>query len=135
MSGGIQPIPEIEIEEGQNVTLLRQVLLADRSTYLTQSIVNSITLKVFDEGAEVPTTAISTDTLTLGSTIFDTLQTDARWEKDSTGYNFRHFLDGSSLFTKGGGLYRIEVVIATSSTEDGNIPMIWLVKTRGIYST
>lgn len=56
--------------------------------YMLQADIQSIDLKVFEQGK--PGTVIDTQTLTVSQVVFDTLQTDARWTKDATGYNFRY---------------------------------------------
>jgi len=47
--------------------------------------------------------------LTLGSVLHDTLQTDSLWTADSTGYNFRHEIDVASneAFPKAGVSYQV----------------------------
>lgn len=52
-----------------------------------QADFSQITLKVYEQGK--PAAPIAERTLTIADVIFDALQADARWTKDSTGYNFR----------------------------------------------
>lgn len=81
-----------------------------------QADVTSIVRKVFDLASDTPTTAIATDTLTVANVVFDTLQTDARWTKDSTGYNFRDRIAGTN-FPTGGHTYRVEYFFTGSASE------------------
>jgi hypothetical protein len=52
-----------------------------------QADFQAIDLKVYEQGK--PATLIAQRTLTIADVIFNALQTDARWTKDATGYNFR----------------------------------------------
>ncbi len=74
---------------------------------ITQASLTSIACKIFDLDGATPTTAVDTSTLTVSSVVYDTLQTDARWTTDTTGYNFRH-APAYTIFTTGGHRYRIE---------------------------
>jgi hypothetical protein len=61
---------------------------ASTGDYMLQANIEAIDLKVYEQGK--PGTLIDEQTITPAEVIFDTLQTDARWTKDSTGYNFRY---------------------------------------------
>lgn len=54
--------------------------------------------------------------LTVATVVFDTLQTDARWSVDSTGYNFRDDV-GAAIFAAGSTLYRLEYAFTPASGE------------------
>lgn len=62
---------------------------------LTQAAVSTITYQIFYSDSDTAhTTATS---LTVATVIYDTLQTDAMWTRDITGYNFRHDVDNAVL--------------------------------------
>ena len=83
------PIPEpiigVAIEDG-GATLLARVVGNDAAN-ITQVSLSSITYKVFKKGTTV--NIAENSPLTIADVVFDTLQTDAVWTKDSTGYNFK----------------------------------------------
>lgn len=57
--------------------------------------------------------------LTVASVVFDTLQTDDVWTKDSTGYNFQHQLDvkTNQAFEIAGREYLVVVTLVTSGQD------------------
>ena len=72
-----------------------------------QDDIASITRTIYDLTSDTPTTAIDTTALTVASVMFDTLQTDSRWSKDDTGYNFRDTIDGAE-FPTGNHIYGVK---------------------------
>lgn len=90
---------------------------------VTQASLSSITYKVFDASSTTPYTAIASGTLTIGSVIFDTLQTGAPWTADSTGYNFLWTAPASAFANLSSGLnpdqhtYRVEILFTPTSGE------------------
>ena len=84
---------------------------------LLQANVASIAYQVRDLNLSSTAGAVASSTgLTVASVIFDALQTDNRWTKDATGYNFRHTL-GSSVFATGGHTYRAEYKLTETGGE------------------
>jgi hypothetical protein len=61
--------------------------------------------------------AVALDVADPGSVIFDTLQTDARWTVDSTGFNFAHTIDISenAAFALAGREYLVEYTLTPVS--------------------
>lgn len=95
--------------ERHAVVLMARVTGANR-----QAIVQSSLNKIFYEVWKIPTPQANrlppdyaaygdlsrsrdSTELTIGSVIFDTLQTDARWTVDTTGYNFLVELDAATF--------------------------------------
>lgn len=79
-------------------------IVGNDAAYITQAAITAITRKIY----QLPDrTLVATDSLVVANVVYDSLQTDARWTKDSTGYNFRDPLDAAD-FASGDALYRIE---------------------------
>ena len=76
----------------------------DDAVNITQSTTSAITVAVFKNAN---TTATYTASLTVADVVYDSLQTDSRWSKDSTGYNFRYAVV-ASVFDTGDATYTIE---------------------------
>ena len=96
-----------------SATLLARVAGAN-AVNIVQADIASIkyTVYLLDEDDEDSQTAIVGHidvALTVASIIYNTLQTDARWSKDATGYNFAHVLDVSTdeAFAVAGQSYRV----------------------------
>ena len=77
---------------------------------IVQADVSTITCTVFDAAGS----SVSTPTVTVSTSVFDTLQTDSRWSADSTGYNFR-FDGAASVMTAPGERYRFEFKFTPAS--------------------
>lgn len=96
------------VNEDSSFSVMGRVFVA--GALWTQASVSGITYKVFAtaDGSEV-----ASGTLTVGSVVFDTLQTDGRWDTDVVGYNFRHDNDHQVLTSA--GRYRIEYEVTMSA--------------------
>lgn len=118
---------EVVAFEGSSIQLMARVTGNDGSA-INQATLDSITCKVFDS---ITGSEISTPTVTIADTVFDTLQTDSRWTKDSTGYNFLHALPASAL-VDGSKSYRVEYKFTPASGEAWYV--VFAVKTIEIMS-
>ena len=99
------------IYEDTAITCMARIL-GDDAAAITQSDISSISLSVFKNAS---TTASSGPTaLTVSDVIFDSYQTDARWTKDSTGYNFRYQIPASVPDT-GDATYQCEFKFTPAS--------------------
>ena len=67
---------------------------------VTRADIASVTYSLYSynkySGERIVVTNHDTVSLTVNNVIFDTLQIDALWTVDTTGYNFRHELDVSA---------------------------------------
>lgn len=105
----------VSIYEDSSVVLMARILHTDRNP-IQQADFGSITIKAYDL-ADTSTTTYAA-TLVVADVIFDTLQTDARWTKDSTGYNFRTIAPPTA-FPNGDSTYSVEVKITDSVSAVG----------------
>lgn len=81
--------------------------VASEGKLIKQADVSSISVKAFDEdGTQIG----STQTATISTTIFDTIQTSETWALIPSGGNFRYTCP-TSFFPVGGDTVRVEVLI------------------------
>ncbi len=110
------PSPKIEVDqvfEGQSVTHMARITGNDAAN-ITQASLAGIQLRITDDDDNV----IATRALIISTVVFDTLQTtalDARWTKDSIGYNFKYSTLMADL-PKGDTLYRFEYRFSPGSS-------------------
>jgi len=116
------------IYEDTGVTCMSRIL-GDDAAAITQATTSSIELKTFKN---ISTTATSTTALTVANVVFDSYQTDARWSKDSTGYNFRYAVP-SSVFDDGDATYRLEFKFTPTSGSDYFV--VFQVDTVEVFSS
>jgi len=100
--------------KGGSATCLARIVGHD-ATAITRTDVSSIQYSIYLLAADDPDSrtvvaghdAVAVDKIT---TIFDSLQTDARWTRDDVGYNFRHTIDVTSngAFMLAGRDYLVE---------------------------
>lgn len=67
----------------------------------------SVAVRVYDLDGSDPATSIYSNS-SIGTVFFATLQTDGRWTRDATGYNFRYTFSGTTFEAVGGHRYRFE---------------------------
>ena len=117
------------IWEGGDACLMARVTL--NGANVTQDDLASIARKIFDLDGATPSTAVDEAVSTIASVVFNTLQTDARWSEDETGYNFRDTIGGAE-FPEPNRTYRVEYKLVGAAGE-----IAWLVfelETLGVYS-
>lgn len=105
-------------------------IVGNDAANIVQADITSITLDVYDQSSDTQT--VTDEALTVASVVFDTLQTDARWTVDATGYNFRHTAEAAK-FPTGGSRYRLEYNFNPASGE--NFIMVAEITAKSIRAT
>lgn len=125
-----QPIQsESEFWEGTDPGFLcAMVVGADFSQILQADIVGNISVRVWDLSrdkslVETPIYEATAIVPTLNDVWFDTVQVGGPWTLNNEGYNFRHYLKASDVFSlvpvEGGHVYRVEYEIPTDPRDGG----------------
>ena len=114
MSCQTSPFKGYVIEDGGATFLAR--INGNTGVAITQSLISSISVKVFDLDSDTPDTAVYSASVTVATSVFDTLQTDAIWTEDTDGYNFKHAMPASA-FAIGNHNYRIEYLFTPATGE------------------
>ena len=96
----------VEIIEGSDSQALFRIDGSDGAN-IQQADVSTIAREIFDTTTKTPTVSIDSSAPVVADTIYDTLQTDSRWTRDSTGFNFADTIAGS-VCSDGGRVYRVE---------------------------
>ena len=113
-------ISQFQAFEDGGATFMARVLGNDGAA-ITQSSISTITCAVYDLSTSTPTVAILAPSLVVATVVFDTLQTDARWTADATGYNFLHAMPATA-FPTGKHTYKVEYKVTPASGA-----VFWLV--------
>lgn len=112
---------ESEIWEGKNIWTKARVVGED-NVPLVQADVTSYSLSVFDLNSDTSETAVYTFTATSASSVvFNSLQLDTSWRKDTVGYNFKHEVAYDAFTQQGGHVYLFEYEL---DTDDGPVPVM-----------
>lgn len=112
---GAEYIKGFVFEDG-SASLMSRVI-GSNGEAVQQADITGISMTVWDLSTETPTEVTGLTDPVVADTIFDTLQTDSRWTKDSTGYNFRHDLPPAA-FPNGDRKYRVEYLFDPASGTD-----------------
>ena len=112
---------------GNTIILLARVIASD-GTAIQQADVDSIS--VYYEDTEDDDDTGTTLSLVVANTVYDTLQTAAKWtdKVDSTGYNFEWVMSGTH-FTTYNTTYYVEVTM--NEINAGPVKVAWYVRTHG----
>jgi hypothetical protein len=99
-------IPSATIAEQQDAVLCARVYAND-NTIVVQADVLQVLVRVYD----VSGTEVYGKEEDPADVIYNTLQTDARWTEDGTGYNLRVTIPGRGVFLSGGANYGTEIIL------------------------
>ena len=109
------------VAKGGTATCLARIVGEDAAA-IDQAGISTATYSVFlldehDPDARSVVSGHDEVSLVVSAIIFNSLQTDARWTVDDTGYNFRHTIDVSanSAFAMAGRSYLVEYRLAPPS--------------------
>lgn len=69
--------------------------------------------------------------MTIASHVYDTLQTDSKWDTDTTGYNFAYSVPAEEL-PEGNQTYRFEFIFEPVSGEE--FPVVFEIETKPLAS-
>lgn len=106
-------IHKLTVFEDTGFSLMARIQGTDAKD-VQQADVSSIAYSVYD----LSSTGSPTDTgsLTVATVIYDTLQTDSRWDIDTTGYNFKWDVPASHV-ADGAKNYRFEIAFTPAIGE------------------
>lgn len=94
---------------------------------MTSSTVSALSYKVTDLTTYPTSVVVPTTTLSpISSYIFDTLQTDASWTKDQTGYSFKLQINFGT-FANANHLYEISVYVTPVAGANQEFPIVFRV--------
>jgi len=107
-----------DIWKGNPAVCLARCRVED-GTYLTQADLSSVDYVVYDLDAGSAQTG--SDSISPDDCVYDTLQTDDIWTKDTTGYNLKLTLP-ASCFPTGSHRYRAVVTLKMLVWDDVSQP-------------
>lgn len=120
------------IWEDSTATFLARLYYRNTSTnnlaLLTQAATTSITYAVYNGS-----TSVSTGTVTVASSVLDTINTGSIWTVDSTGFNFIHSI-AASVFSSPDTIYRIEYKVTLATSGDVGW-IVYEVETKGVRTS
>lgn len=127
MSVDLSQVAEHIVLEDVGVCIMARVVGNDAAA-ITQATISSISHKVTDLNTN---TALTSGALTVASVVYDTLQTDARWTADTTGYNFAYVIP-DTVIASGGTSVVVDVTFNPTTGQD--FAVVWPLKVLKRYN-
>lgn len=96
----------IHINEREPFAFTERVQHRDGTDVIREDV-HRVSLRVFDGDTQV----LAVDDISVQDSVFDTLQLNGEWTRDSQGFNFKHqfhYATTYQTFTRGGKVYRLE---------------------------
>ena len=106
-----------------------RVVDRDGNVLVQGSFSGAIQQRVYDLGSEDPATAVLSNTITVASAVFNTLQS---WDIDDVGYNFQTGVTSNDVSWEGGHTYRFSYLFP--HTSQGYIPVVYDLKVKALLS-
>jgi len=119
-------LTQANVWEDSGATCMARIVGSDAGN-IQQADISSIACTVTRTDTSA---AVATPAIVVANTVFDTLQTDSRWTKDTTGYNFRHTILAASL-AESDITYRVEYAFTPSSGQVFHV--VFELRSRKIY--
>jgi len=118
-------VTKVVVWADTGVILMARIQGSDAAN-IAQADITSIRYGIYDLSSSTPLTELSDSAaLVVADVVFDTLQTDSRWDTDSTGYNFRHTVASTTL-TGGDHKYGVKYSFVPASGQAFMVPFeVW----------
>ncbi len=89
----------VQVFENFPATFLARMEDLASGALITQASLSTVTYKIFDESGIRPGNHLFSGSVTIASSVHDTLKLDNRCKKDKVGFNFQHTLAGTNFPT------------------------------------
>ena len=106
-----------------------RVVDRDGNVQVQANFSGSVVVRVYDMSSTTPSTAILSNTVTVASCVFDSLQS---WDVDDDGYNFQTSITSNQVAWEGGHCYRVSSLLP--HTTQGYIPVVHELRIQALLS-
>ena len=117
------------IWEDSGYTVLARILGHDGDA-VQQADVSAISYTV--EESTDPSTEVASGTLTVSSVVYNTLQTDSRWARDTTGFNFAAAMPATTV-PNGSMTYLVDYTFTPATGQQYHFPVV--LHTRDLFAS